>query len=633
MNALLFTAAQAALLAAFVAAAAVAGGALLRTALRHERAGPPAAGAFFLALGILLLATVGALLGVLGRFDATTVAVAGIAPIVAGAIVRARALPPALPRVGRHAALAALVLAPYAALAAYPAIAFDETMYHLPYARAFVESAALPFLPGLRFPIFPQLAEVVGASLLHFGGEAAAHLPALVATFTTALLLASWANRLDGGRSPFVGWLAAAFWLGNPLVTFLSGTLYVEPLLALFVTASCYAFWLWQRGGARSWLLLAAAFAGAAAATKYHGLYFVAAYGLATLLGARREEIRTLHSRLRDALLFGLFALAVMAPWYGRILYFTGNPVFPFLSGIFGANDTTPTHFRSLTLLPSFGDDFPAHLGAGLHRLLTLPWDLVAARERVGALPHVLTPLLLLMLLLAVGATAAAQRSRSRRAERTSATAPSSFLFVPAATTITFVLLTRFMPSDARYLFAVLPLSALFAARILARLLRSLPEGRRRAAAIACAVLVALPGWAFAVHRVARLGPPPTSAAAREAFLARVVPAYRAVRFVNARLRPGERVYGLYLESMRAHVRGEFEGDWFGPRRYGVLLARAQEPGALGATLRAWGIDYLLVHADFPALALAARDASSFERLYEDEAAVVFAVLDPNEER
>ena len=34
-------------------------------------------------------------------------------------------------------------------------------MYHLPFARAFAASGGLPFLPALRYPMFPPLAEVV----------------------------------------------------------------------------------------------------------------------------------------------------------------------------------------------------------------------------------------------------------------------------------------------------------------------------------------------------------------------------------------------------------------------------------------------------------------------------------------
>src|SRR6185436_20936300 len=77
--------------------------------------------------------------------------------------------------------------------------------------------------------------------------------------------------------------------------------------------------------------------------------------------------------------------ILAMAPWYGRILKLTGNPVFPYLSGIFGANAWTPVRF--FTLAPShLAPDGETVVRYAL-RLLTLPWDVIARRELVGGLP------------------------------------------------------------------------------------------------------------------------------------------------------------------------------------------------------------------------------------------------------
>src|SRR5438067_2511808 len=48
-------------------------------------------------------------------------------------------------------ALHLLVFVPLVVLALYPPIAFDETLYHLPFVRAFARDGALRFLPDLRF--------------------------------------------------------------------------------------------------------------------------------------------------------------------------------------------------------------------------------------------------------------------------------------------------------------------------------------------------------------------------------------------------------------------------------------------------------------------------------------------------
>ena len=53
----------------------------------------------------------------------------------------------------------------------------------------------------------------------------------------------------------------------------------------------------------------------------------VVAAGVALVPGRRR---------VRNLLLFAAAATAMLAPWYGRIIYYTGNPVFPYAGAVFG---------------------------------------------------------------------------------------------------------------------------------------------------------------------------------------------------------------------------------------------------------------------------------------------------------
>src|SRR5207302_5346367 len=67
---------------------------------------------------------------------------------------------------------------------------------------------------------------------------------------------------------------------------------------------------------------------------------------------------------------------------------------------------------------------------------------------------------------------------------------------------------------------------------------------RRRRLAAACAALL-LPGWLYGVIRIVHLGPPPASRAAREALLARELPLYPAVRFLNRRAGDAYTAFGF----------------------------------------------------------------------------------------
>lgn len=175
-------------------------------------------------------------------------------------------------------------------LALYPPIGFDQTMYHLPFARAFAATGRIAWLPALRFPTFPQMAEALNASILLLAGDVATQLTGWLAMAASVALACVWTRELcatgsdaeeatsrhglpepssshahssfadvgsmaspsptpiDRHRSPVTAitagsWIAAACLMGSPMALYLAGAGYVEPLLALLGTASLYAAW------------------------------------------------------------------------------------------------------------------------------------------------------------------------------------------------------------------------------------------------------------------------------------------------------------------------------------------------------------------------------------------------------
>jgi 4-amino-4-deoxy-L-arabinose transferase-like glycosyltransferase len=505
------------------------------------------------------------------------------------------------PRRWSFALLALLLVLPLFLLALYPPTAFDATLYHLPDARAFARSGALPFLSALRFPVFPQLDEVLFAAVLLLAGDVAVHLLQLLATLLTAGLLVAWGEAALSRRA---GYLAAAAYLGSPIVVHLGTSAYVEAGLTLFTTAALYALWRYQMasgrasgssdgmedGGSygRGWLALAAVFAASAAGVKYLGLFFLAAVALAVVLPRRR--------RLADLLLFAALAAALLAPVYGRILYYTGNPVFPFLPGLFGHSAWDLGNLRPP----------PASLSAALRQavetLATLPWDVVVARSRTGLQPPY-SPLLLPALPLLVFAL------RDRRVR--------PWLLLAFAYTAVFPLLWP----DARYLLPALPLLCLALAAVLNRLAPA-------RWGIALSILLLLPGWLYAGYRLARQGVPPATAQARERYLAARLPLYPALAWLNREGGQEYTVYAFFAENMTYFAAGTFLGDWLGPARFTELLPAWHDPQALWQRLRALGAGYLLVPRDRGGLAIPDSLAwrQRFRLVYADSQAVIFAL-------
>ena len=520
-----------------------------------------------------------------------------------------------------------MAILPLALSTLYPPTAFDATLYHLPFARGFVASGGLPFLADLRFPVFPQVDEMLFAWVLLFApnvGDIAVHGVSWLMTMLTAALLWSWAR--DSFSSPAAGWLAAAIYLGNPIVVYLAGIGYVDAGLTLFVTSALYAVRRFRGSGERRWLVLAAVFAATAADTKYLGLFFVGVIGLTVLFGRHSEPAQPAgpdpgpRVHWAGALLFAGVAALVLAPWYGRIYAWTGNPIFPYFPQVFGSSPWAPSRFRSFLAppLPAAGalaaEGLPGWglLGARGIELVRLPWDLVWRRGEYGGQPPY-SPLYLAVLPLAL--VAALKDSRQRR------------LLVLAAA---YAFCCLGLPPDARYLIPAVPLVSLSAAGALLALLGRFPRRSGLLIAALCAACF-LPGWLYALYRFHHLGPLPLTPAGREAYLARWQPGYPAVAYLNRTLGSGYTVWALHAENLSYYARGRFLGDWVGPAKFDRVLANLQGPQDLHDRLRRLEAGYLLIPnplvprqeplLPFPEDALGQR---WFQPVYADSAARVY---------
>ena len=187
------------------------------------------------------------------------------------------------------------------------------------------------------------------------------------------------------------------------------------------------------------------------------------------------------------------------------------------------------------------------------------------------------------------------------------------------------------LPADARYLLPILPVVALLVAVATeeagAALARRLPAlWPRLAPALVVAAL--LPGPLYAAYHLARQGPVPADTAARERYLARHLPLYPAIAYMNHTRGSSYSLYTLYAEQMIYHVGGRAVGEWIGPAPYAEIVPLLDRPAALAARLRIFGADSLLVPKlpDLPPLAPAAELAPFFDRVYEDPAATVLVL-------
>ena len=495
------------------------------------------------------------------------------------------------------ATLAAIWYVPLFLMPLYPPVQHDVTMYHLPYAQHFVQNHRLAFLPTLQFPVFPQLNEMLFTLALLFPGEASAQLVQFLMMLTAAVAVYTWGARLGSRRT---GLWAAALWLGNPLVLFLGTSAHVDAGLALFVTLSLYAFWRWHEARDElRWLVLAAVFGGFAAGTKYLALFFLLVLGATTIVAGVRQR------RYRWPALFVLVAATVAAPWYVRNAYYTGNPVIPFFTEVFGSSewaiersyqpdspvDDTSTSasvasgIGGVLLVPVrvFGTMIESLSPAALSRLLRLPYDLTFNRL-VSYAPFSPIYFFLLPLLLFIGL-----RERPLRA-----------LMLFMGTYFWFV--GSHLP-DPRYFVVILPVLSVASAGVLDRVirLRALSSrGARLALAVVGAVALSAPGWLYVADRIPRQGPVPVTEPQRDDYLAARLPSYPAYKLLNDARGDQYTVYALYDAPMAYFAKGRFLGWQFGPTRFARISGGGPAKGLGDAEelyrgLKAFGADYFLI--------------------------------------
>lgn len=458
---------------------------------------------------------------------------------IAPAMRRWRPAPPHGPAERAALALAGLaaltrVLAPLA-----PPFAFDETMYHLPYAREVAASGTLGVHGWLHFPWFPFNYDLLySAALLAYDDVFAHLLHALAAALATLIVWCLGARYLN----VVVAGVAATIWLA--LGDF--ETALIDSGVALFVLVAFAALAIGcetPHGPAKRWLALSAFSLGVAAGSKYQALVFVP---LALAL---------LAARTRHPAPWALAAACFLLPcvyWYARNGLLTGDPFNPMGARLFGFSSWNAEDMRI-----QFEDirnraQWPSAL---LWPVVLMPWH-PAWRE---PLRRAAVRALALFCIYALGAWALSSRY-------------------------------------PRYLVPSVPLVALGAAMgwqvlgsLCGRAWRAGPATLQRsgpflqAGAWALLAAVALQHLAADARRIS-----PT-AEARDAWLRRALPGYGLMAWLRAH--PQGRVYQVAMSDAIYYGPAPVWGDVFGPWRYGDFIGLP--PAQLAARLHSFGFEVL----------------------------------------
>lgn len=363
-------------------------------------------------------------------------------------------------------AVIAVVLAAVLPMVAAPETTNDALEFHLLVPKAYLAHGGIVPLPGFVESNYPSLAEHLFLLVLPLGGPVACKALHFWFGLLVLVALARLSARLDpeGGRL-----LAPALYQSMPVAALILGWAWNDALFVLLLLLALTAVVDYhvadegRRGLGAA--LRAGVMAGLAGWTKYTFVMIAVALLPVVVLGLMRWRWRPRH-----VLAAGLPVAAISAAWLGKNWAFTGNPVFPFLNGIFGSplwNPAAQQYFvNTLTRYETPERGWLDLLLYPLH--LTLTPRIMDVH--LGVLPLLLAPLLLV-------------RSGSRAAAPLKAFA--------AGSAIAWLL----FQTEARSLLTVLAVVACLGAAVIGRAVRSrsnlaLPAASLIAAAAAANLVV-----------------------------------------------------------------------------------------------------------------------------------------------
>jgi len=291
-------------------------------------------------------------------------------------------------------------------LALLPPTDWDGLFYHLTGPKIYLQAGRIVGDFDVPHFNFPSLMEMLFVWAMLLRGDIAAKLLHTGFGLLLAGLVYIVARRLLGQK---VAWPAVLILASMPMLGTLSTWAYNDLALAFYQLASLYAVINYQlsitneqNSGIqnpkskiqnRNWLILSGLFAGLAMGLKYTS--FITPLVVVLLIVWFGFQQRQAKETLLNLTIFSLVALLIALPWYLKNWAFTGNPVYPFLSSVFGGQ-----------YWDTFRADWYASAGTGIGwrpgTLLALPWLLTLGVGDANFWDGRTGPLLLLFLPLVI---------------------------------------------------------------------------------------------------------------------------------------------------------------------------------------------------------------------------------------
>jgi hypothetical protein len=212
-----------------------------------------------------------------------------------------------------------------------PTIRFDALSYHLGVPSIYVRAHGMVPVPEDYASFWVHYAEMLYTLALVLAGQPLPGLIHLIFGLLTAGLTFCLGRRLLGYRQ---GLLAAVLLFSAPIVSYETGTAYIDLIVTFYVFSTIITGMLWWTDQNPRWLILCGVFLGFSIGMKVSTLPLLLPFifVMATLLVVYQKFSPAL---IRSLLHISIPAILIASPWFIRDYLWSGNPIFPMLNSIF----------------------------------------------------------------------------------------------------------------------------------------------------------------------------------------------------------------------------------------------------------------------------------------------------------
>ncbi len=482
-----------------------------------------------------------------------------------------------------------------------PPQAWDETAYHLPYAKHYVENQGLSVNSFLRYPLYAHNYVLFYSLALMAYDDVLAHLFHAFAALLTALGIYSLGSMIDAKKT---GLIAAILFISTPVVYGLMKTAYIDLGLSLFVFLSLYAIILWDKTEDNLYLWIAGVSIGLAIGTKYSGFLYLLITSVFFIIFTKKVK--------HLAYFIGI-GLLVGSPWYIRNLLISGNPIPPFASDFFGywVWNEQDLHGQK-NELTSYGVE------KNTLNFIQLPWYFITEPDRFRE--HISFALLLWFPFL-----------------------PLFFLF-SRLKKILFIylfiaIIAWFLSSQlVRYLVPIMPVMSILSAVIIISLFRlslikklfKKPDFLRKIKinhniySISIAIFMSIL-LVFALNKKKV----PINEIMRNEHLSKRLEYYQLIQEINKT--PNSITYQLGFENSFYYAQGIMMGDWFGDARYIDIMKYNKDIEGLRKYLtQQFNVNLILINKNrdpFKQFYLDIHPVLENNRVFENEHGIIYSLV------